>query len=155
VTGAAGLPEVKAGGNVLRPSTTLKLSLRLPPNLDAEKAADALRGLLLAEPPSGAHVEIEWEQPGQGWDSPQSAPWLEEVLGRASLEHFGAPPAGLGLGGSIPFMASLGARFPRCQFLATGVLGPESNAHGPNEFLHLPTAVRVTAVVADVLAAAP
>ena len=155
VTGASGLPEPAAGGNVLRPSTTLKLSVRLPPNADAVAAAAALTATLTAAPPAGAAVTVAMEQPGQGWDAPDSAPWLEEALRGASLEHFGEPPAALGLGGSIPFMAALGLRYPGCQFVATGVLGPESNAHGPNEFLHLPTACRVGAVVAEVLAAAP
>jgi acetylornithine deacetylase/succinyl-diaminopimelate desuccinylase-like protein len=155
ITGAAGLPEPVAGGNVLRPQTTLKLSVRLPPNADAELAAAALRERLLDAPPAGAVVDVTMEQPGQGWDAPGSAGWLTEALRDASVEHFGAPPAALGLGGSIPFMAALGLRFPDCQFLATGVLGPESNAHGPNEFLHVPYGKKLTAAVADVIAAAP
>jgi acetylornithine deacetylase/succinyl-diaminopimelate desuccinylase-like protein len=58
----------------------------------------------------------------------------------------------LGIGGSIPFMSMLGERFPKAQFLITGVMGPGSNAHGPNEFLDLPTGAKVTACVAQVLA---
>ncbi len=155
ITGAAGLPEPSAGGNVLRPATTFKFSVRLPPNADALAAAAVLSETLSADPPAGSAVTVRLEQPGQGWDAPSTSAWLKEALDSASVARFGAPPASLGLGGSIPFMAALGSRFPRCQFLATGVLGPESNAHGPNEFLHLPTARRLGAVVADVLAAAP
>ena len=58
----------------------------------------------------------------------------------------------MGEGGSIPFMAMLGERFPNAQFVVTGVLGPHSNAHGPNEFLHIPTGRRITQVIAQVLA---
>jgi acetylornithine deacetylase/succinyl-diaminopimelate desuccinylase-like protein len=155
ITGAAGLPALAEAGNVLRPETTLKFSLRLPPNLDAEQGAATLRRILEAEPPAHAGVEVELEQSAQGWDAPENAPWLATTLAKASLEHFGAPAAKLGLGGSIPFMAALGRRYPNGQFLATGVLGPESNAHGPNEFLHLPTAARISTVLAEVLAAAP
>jgi len=110
---------------------------------------------VLADPPGGAHVRVEWEEPAPGWDAPAQAPWLEEALEAASNAYFGASPRSAGLGGSIPFMASLGRRYPGTQFLATGVLGPESNAHGPNEFLHVPTATSVAATVAHVLAAAP
>jgi acetylornithine deacetylase/succinyl-diaminopimelate desuccinylase-like protein len=155
ITGAAGLPAPGDAGNVLRPSTTLKFSLRLPPNVDAPRSAAALAAALSADPPEGAQVRVELEEPAQGWDAPKSAAWLADALEAASLEHFGAPSAKLGLGGSIPFMASLGRRYSGVQFLATGVLGPESNAHGPNEFLHLPTARRLAAVVADLLAVAP
>lgn len=90
---------------------------------------------------------------GPGWDAPATEPWLADAVGEASVAAFGQPPGALGIGGSIPFMAMLGHRFPSAQFLVTGVMGPESNAHGPNEFLDLPTARRVTACVADVLAA--
>ena len=71
--------------------------------------------------------------------------------GRGVEAAFGAPARAMGEGGSIPFMGMLGDRFPEAQFLLTGVLGPGSNAHGPNEFLHLPTGKRLTACVAHVL----
>ena len=72
-------------------------------------------------------------------------------MAEASEAAFGAPARSLGEGGSIPFMGMLGHRFPEAQFLLTGVLGPGSNAHGPNEFLHVATGQRVTACVAHVL----
>ncbi len=87
-----------------------------------------------------------------GWNAPALAPWLEQSLARASEAAFGAPPAYMGEGGSIPFMAMLGEKFPQAQFVVTGVLGPHSNAHGPNEFLHIPTGQRVSTVIAQVLA---
>ncbi len=152
VTGAAGLPTPGDGGNVLRPATSAKLSLRLPPTVDADRAARRLKELLEAEPPYGATVTFQAEAPGNGWDAPATSPWLLESVNRASATHFGKPAMFHGLGGSIPFMSMLGERFPRAQFLITGVMGPGSNAHGPNEFLHVPTGVKVTACVAEVLA---
>jgi len=153
ITGAAGLPLPVDGGNVLRPVTSLKLSLRTPPTCDARRAVSRLKEILEADPPYGARVTLEtYGEGGSGWDAPATSPWLLESVDRASTTYFGKPAVFHGLGGSIPFMSMLGERFPRAQFLITGAMGPGSNAHGPNEFLHLPTGVRVTACVAQVLA---
>jgi acetylornithine deacetylase/succinyl-diaminopimelate desuccinylase-like protein len=152
VIGMDGLPSPSSGGNVLLPYTRAQLSLRLPPTLDAEGAGAALRILLEKDPPYGAHVGFDLGPSATGWHAPAVAPWLEQSLARASQVTFGAPPAYMGEGGTIPFMAMLGEKFPQAQFVVTGVLGPHSNAHGPNEFLHIPTGQRVTAVIAQVLA---
>jgi acetylornithine deacetylase/succinyl-diaminopimelate desuccinylase-like protein len=152
ITGIAGLPQPGDAGNVLLPSTTAKLSLRLPPTLDAEAAGTMVQQLLEADPPYRARVEFQRQSFASGWNAPALAPWLEASLARASEAAFGMPPAYMGEGGSIPFMAMLGERFPQAQFVVTGVLGPHSNAHGPNEFLHIPTGRRVTQVIAQVLA---
>ncbi len=152
VTGMEGLPELNFAGNVLLPTTTAKLSLRLPPTMDAAGAAKKVQALMEADPPHGAEVTFEPSSAGSGWNAPGTAPWLEESLARASEAVFGRPPAYMGEGGSIPFMAMLGEKFPQAQFVITGVLGPQSNAHGPNEFLHIPTGKKVTAAVARILA---
>src|SRR5262249_28577228 len=153
ITGAAGLPLPQDGGNVLRPSTSLKLSLRIPPTLDAERAARRLKEILEKAPPYGARVRCETSTPSPGWAAPAThARWLEAVHA-TSERHFGRPVMFKGLGGSIPFMAMLGERFPRAQFFITGTGGPGSNAHGPNEFLHVPYAQKLTACVADLIAA--
>jgi acetylornithine deacetylase/succinyl-diaminopimelate desuccinylase-like protein len=152
VTGAGGLPPTESAGNVLRPFTALQLALRVPPRVDAAAALGALKQALEADPPHGAQVSFEGDA-ADGWDAPALAPWLEKALGQASERHFGKPALAMGEGGSIPFMGMLGQRFPEAQFMITGVLGPESNAHGPNEFLHIPTGKRLTACVADVIAA--
>ena len=152
VTGMDGVPALGQAGNVLRPQTAVKLSLRLPPTLDGAKAAAALKRLLEAEPPQGAKVTFESEKSGSGWNAPALQSWLEQAVGQASQAYFGQPAAYMGEGGTIPFMGMLGEKFPEAQFLITGVLGPHSNAHGPNEFLHLPTGKRVSMVVADVVA---
>ena len=152
ITAADGLPQPDNAGNVLLPFTTATLSLRLPPGLDAEGASAVLVRLLTQDVPYGAQVKLEVRNAASGWNAPRLAPWLEKSLAAASHAAFGRPPAYIGEGGSIPFMGMLGARFPQAQFVITGVLGPHSNAHGPNEFLHIPTAKRVTAAVAQVLA---
>ncbi len=153
ITGAQGLPPLESAGNVLRPGTALKLSLRLPPTVDAERATEALRLLLERDPPYGARVRFRGEQSSSGWEAPPLTDWLAESVEQASQRHFGAGAVYMGEGGTIPFMGMLAERFPEAQFLITGVLGPHSNAHGPNEFLHIPTARRLTACVADVIAA--
>jgi acetylornithine deacetylase/succinyl-diaminopimelate desuccinylase-like protein len=152
VTGMAGLPSPFDAGNVLLPFTEAKLSLRLPPTVNAESAGVLLRALLEKDPPYGANVALELGSSATGWNAPPLAPWLEASLARASQAVFGAPAAYLGEGGTIPFMTMLGEKFPQAQFVVTGVLGPHSNAHGPNEFLHIPTGRRVSAVIAQVLA---
>ena len=153
VTGADGLPTPASAGNVLRPRTVLKLSLRLPPTIEGAKAGQALKALLEAEPPYGAKVTFEYDQTATGWHAPATAPWLEKVLNETSQKNYGKPAMWMGEGGTIPFMAMLGAKYPQAQFLITGVLGPHSNAHGPNEFLHIGYAKKLTACVVDVLAA--
>ncbi|MDH5245446.1 MAG: M20 family metallopeptidase [Betaproteobacteria bacterium] len=153
VTGAGGFPALADAGNVLRPRTSLKLSLRLPPLLDGAGALQALKRLLEADPPHGATVRFEADEGATGWNAPATAPWLEQALQAASNAYYGKPAAAIGEGGTIPFMAMLGKHFPDAQFLITGVLGPKSNAHGPNEFLHISYATRLTACVAMVLAA--
>jgi len=151
-TGQAGLPDLVQGGNVLRPKTSLKLSLRIPPTLDASNLDRKLQELLESNPPYGAHVTFEPEKGAGGWEAPKVAAWLEQSVDSASQAFFGKPATTWGEGGSIPFMGMLGQRYPNAQFLITGVLGPHSNAHGPNEFLHISTGKNVTACVAQVIA---
>jgi acetylornithine deacetylase/succinyl-diaminopimelate desuccinylase-like protein len=151
--GIDGVPSVADGGNVLRPFTRAQLSFRLPPTSDAAAARDALVRVLSADPPYGASVEAVVREIADGWNAPPTAPWLAAAIDDASVAGFGEPARTIGEGGTIPFMAMLGQRFPGAQFVITGVLGPETNAHGPNEFLHLPTAQHVTVAVAHLLEA--
>jgi acetylornithine deacetylase/succinyl-diaminopimelate desuccinylase-like protein len=152
VIGIDGLPAPQNAGNVMLPYTTARLSLRLPPTLPGSEAGTALRRVLLSDPPYGCEVGFAGDEAATGWNAPSLSPWLSEAVGRASKLAFGPPPAYMGEGGSIPFMGMLGEKFPRTQFVVTGVLGPHSNAHGPNEFLHIPTAKRVTISVASIIA---
>lgn len=153
ITGQAGMPDLLQSGNVLRPMTALKLSIRLPPTLDATDLDRKLKELLESDPPYGARVRFESEKGAGGWETPKSEPWLDSAVQRASQTTFGKPAVTWGEGGSIPFMGMLGERFPKAQFVVTGVLGPHSNAHGPNEFLDIGYAKKVTACVAEVIAA--
>ncbi|HTX63349.1 MAG TPA: M20/M25/M40 family metallo-hydrolase [Acidimicrobiales bacterium] len=154
VTGMDGIPSVRDGGNVLRPFTTAKFSLRLPPTVDAAKAMEAVESVLLADPPSRAEVRVHFDTPATGWAAPPLEDWVDAAFQRASEELFGMPAGSLGEGGTIPFLAMLGERYPGVPLVATGVLGPGSNAHGPNEFLHLPMAEAVTVATARLLEAA-
>jgi len=153
ITGADGWPAIGNAGNVLRPFTKLKLSIRIPPRVDAQAAAAAVKRTLEADPPYGAQVTFSDVGASAGWDAPELAPWLEQCLDEASRRHFGKPAMAMGEGGTIPFMYMLGEKFPKAQFCITGVLGPGSNAHGPNEFLHLPTARKLSLCIAEVLTA--
>ncbi len=156
VTGAEGLPPLASAGNVLRPRTAFKLSLRLPPLVDAGAAAVTLKQLLEQDAPYSARVLFQ-PDPGvaSGWNAPESAPWLRDALDAASRRYFDAPCGYIGQGGTIPLMNLLRQGFPSAQFMVCGVLGPQSNAHGPNEFLHVPYARRLTAAVAQAMAALP
>ncbi len=145
VTGAGGLPDIGNAGNVMRPGTSVRLSLRLPPGIPGDAAAARLTDLLTRDPPYGSRVRFD-AHGNDGWNAPPVAAWLE-----SSQTYFGRPAMYMGEGGTIPFMAMLGAEFPGAQFLVTGVLGPESNAHGPNEFLHIPTAQKLTCCVAETI----
>ncbi|MFT7599633.1 MAG: acetylornithine deacetylase/succinyl-diaminopimelate desuccinylase-like protein [Acidimicrobiales bacterium] len=151
VTGADGLPPTGKAGNVLRPSTSLKLSIRLPPTADSETALAELQSVLSADPPSGATITITDPEAATGWNAPDLDPWLADALEQASQDGFGQPMQLLGEGGTIPFMGMLGQKFPNAQFVITGVLGPESNAHGPNEFLDVAYAEKLTTCLAGVL----
>jgi acetylornithine deacetylase/succinyl-diaminopimelate desuccinylase-like protein len=150
ITGAGGMPALADAGNVSRPMTALRISIRIPPTIDPKKAFEAVKKTLLAEPPYNARVKFEGDY-AEGWNAPELAPWLEKSLDQASKDYFGAEAVHMGEGGTIPFMGMLGEKFPQAQFMITGVLGPHSNAHGPNEFLHIPCGKKVTCCVSQVL----
>jgi acetylornithine deacetylase/succinyl-diaminopimelate desuccinylase-like protein len=155
VTGAEGLPGLQDAGNVLRPYTAFKLSLRLPPLVDAGVAVQQVKALLEDNAPYQAQVTFEGGGSATGWNAPSTAPWLETALNAASQAHFGAPCGHIGQGGTIPLMNMLSQGFPKAQMMVCGVLGPKSNAHGPNEFLHVPYAKKLTAAVAQVISSFP
>jgi acetylornithine deacetylase/succinyl-diaminopimelate desuccinylase-like protein len=155
VIGADGLPAIESAGNVQRPFTSLQLSMRLPPLVDGAEAAAALTKILQSDPPYNARVSFVHDSAASGWNAPSIAPWLGSALDAASTDLFGKPAAYMGEGGTIPFMSMLNSKFPNAQLLVTGVLGPKSNAHGPNEFIDIGYAKRVCAAAARVIAAIP
>ena len=150
-TGIEGIPALADAGNVLRPYTAMKISMRLPATVDGEVASQAMKETLETSPPSNAKVSFELDHAASGWNAPEIAPWLHASLERASQGSYGRGVMYMGEGGTIPFMAMLGDYFPEAQFMITGVLGPQSNAHGPNEFLHIPFARKLTTCVAQVI----
>jgi len=152
ITGVDGIPAITVAGNVLRPHTSVKLSIRLPPSLNPKVAGEALHKVLTANPPYGAQIECHVEKFSPGFDAPPFAEWLDTSMSKASNYFYKKPANYVGEGGSIPFMGLLKEKFPQAQFVITGILGPESNAHGPNEFLHIDFAKRVTACVTSILA---
>lgn len=151
VVGADGLPPSNNAGNVLRPYTQLQLSMRIPPMVNPIEAQNAIEKVLIENPPYNASISVHFEEAASGWNAPETAEWLALAMNRASEEFYGESSCSLSEGGTIPFMAMLGDQFPRAQFVITGVLGPGSNAHGPNEFLHVPYAKKLTACVAFIL----
>jgi acetylornithine deacetylase/succinyl-diaminopimelate desuccinylase-like protein len=160
VTGVEGFPDLNNAGNVLRPYTAFKLSLRLPPLVDGNEASLRLQALLEDNAPYNAKVTFHADGRAgalgaNGWNAPELSPWLDQALNAASNTHFGAPLGYIGQGGTIPLMSMLQQGFPKAQMMVCGVLGPKSNAHGPNEFLHVPYGKKLTAAVAQVIAACP
>jgi acetylornithine deacetylase/succinyl-diaminopimelate desuccinylase-like protein len=151
VTGSEGMPHPQQAGNVLRPFTSLKLSLRLPPRTEATAAAEALKTLLEKDPPYHAKVEFHIEDAAGGWDAPPMQKDLAALIEESSQKYFGKEALAMGEGGSIPFMGMLGEKFPKAQFVITGVLGPGSNAHGPNEFIDVDYAKKLTGAVTHLL----
>ena len=151
IVGSDGMPSTANAGNVLRPYTTLQLSMRIPPMVDPKKAVDAIEKILKDDIPYGASVELEFEEAAEGWNAPESKTWLLNAIEKASKEYFNQMPCTIGEGGTIPFMAMLGKQFPEAQFVITGVLGPQSNAHGPNEFLHIPFAKNLTCCISSII----
>ena len=152
IVGVDGMPSTANAGNVLRPYTTFQLSMRIPPTASAKKVVSAMKKTLGENIPYDATVELKFEKAGEGWNAPESKPWLLEAIDKASKQYFGQIACSIGEGGSIPFMGMLGKQFPEAQFVITGVLGPKSNAHGPNEFLHIPFAKRLTCCISSIIA---
>jgi acetylornithine deacetylase/succinyl-diaminopimelate desuccinylase-like protein len=153
VTGASGLPDSSISGNVLRPYTELVVSVRLPPGVKSATAMEAFERTLIMDPPSNADISVEFSSAAEGWLMPPAPDWLKDAINEASISAFGRPAGYAGEGGSIPFLAVLQERYPAVQFVATGVLGPGSNAHGIDEMLDLPTVIGVTNSIATIIAA--
>lgn len=151
VVGVSGAPDVDNAGNVLRPYTEVKLSLRLPPTVDSKSAQEKLKTILLDNPPYNAKITLDFEEPADGWSAPEMSEDLSNSVNDASVKWFGKPAVSMGEGGTIPFMAMLGEKYPAAQFVITGVLGPESNAHGPNEFLHIPFVKVLNCCIVDIV----
>ncbi len=152
IVACEGLPNPNNAGNVTIPWLKVKLSMRLAPTTDANKAAELLKKTLERNPPFNAKITFDIKEAGSGWNAPKESSALNKIINTASKNYFGKESVRMGEGGSIPFMGMLGEKFPKAQFLITGVLGPNSNAHGPNEFLHIEMGKNLTSCVAEVIA---
>ena len=152
IVGIDGVPDIKDAGNVLRPNTDLKLSFRIPPLVNSKKAQIKLNKILTENPPYNSNIEIEFDEPADGWSAPKLSENLNKVINQSSYEFYKKPAISMGEGGTIPFMAMLGEKYPEAQFIITGVLGPNSNAHGPNEFLHIPYVKKLNCCISYILA---
>ncbi|EGR30789.1 hypothetical protein IMG5_123770 [Ichthyophthirius multifiliis] len=150
-TGVDHLPNTSNAGNVLRPETTIKLSVRIPPTKCVKEAKETLIKLLTENPPYGAQVTCTNVIGNSGWNCPPVEKYLENSIQSASKAFYGKDALYLGEGGSIPLMGLLQRLFPKAQFVVTGVLGPNSNAHGPNEFLHIPFTKKLICCIAKIL----
>lgn len=152
--GIDGVPSNGDAGNVLRPGTALKVSLRIPPTADPVEVQAEMKRTLESDAPYGAHVKFADSEAAPGWNAPDLAPWLKSAIEDASIANYNNSMQLFGEGGTIPFMGMLGEKFPKAQFVVIGVLGPESNAHGPNEFLEVAYAEKLTCCLAQILDAA-
>eukprot|EP00824_Muranothrix_gubernata_P021667 TRINITY_DN479_c0_g1_i1.p1 TRINITY_DN479_c0_g1~~TRINITY_DN479_c0_g1_i1.p1 ORF type:complete len:483 (+),score=91.68 TRINITY_DN479_c0_g1_i1:3-1451(+) len=137
ITGAESLPNLENAGNVLRPTTTLKMSMRLPPPLNPYKAMEKAKEILSKDVPHNAKVEFIGNFCAPGLECPMLSPELEKSLDDSAKTFMGHPALYMGEGGSIPFMAMLHEMYPSTQIIVTGILGPGNNAHGPNEMLNI------------------
>ena len=107
-TGVEGMPGIQNAGNVLRPYTSLRLSFRLPPSVEAKDVATYLEKELTRDAPYGAKVTFTVDKAQKGWAAPKLAPWLSQSLQTASNTFYGKSAMFTGEGGSIPFMCMLG-----------------------------------------------
>lgn len=151
-TGADGMPHVDRAANVLREFTKLTLSFRIPPTVDTVLPLKRLKQVIEQNPPYGASISYTPLKHAKGWNMPEMGPALENAIDLAAESCFGKPPCYSGDGGSIPFMTLLSERFPDAKFLITGALSLDSNAHGPNEFLHIGYVKKITLAVAGMIA---
>lgn len=153
ITGAAGLPDTSIAGNVVRSSTAVKISLRLPPSATPASCEAKLIEILSANPPNNAKVTVKGGHSGQGWCMKPMDPWLTSVVKRAGSDFFeGKDTGSYGMGGSIPFLAELDKMYPDTTILALGLIGPKSNAHAVNECINLTFAKKLTKALSHLIA---
>lgn len=150
-----GLPSLENGSAQLRTHTTLSLSMRLPPAVDAGRALQAMKDALTHDVPYGAEVTITQSSVCPGFYAPQDASWLAQAWQSAGTTLFDHEPDVANEGGTIGILQDFRKNFPESPFLMTGMLGPQSNAHGPDESLDIAYWEKLTAALVHVLAAVP
>jgi acetylornithine deacetylase/succinyl-diaminopimelate desuccinylase-like protein len=152
ITGAGGLPDFKKAGNVVRASTSVRVSMRLPPNMDAQVAAKAVQGKLSTDVPYNCKVEIDGGHDGNGWCMKEPETWVHNAINSAAKSFYDGKEYGTyGMGGSIPFLSQLGGVYPKTFIMALGLIGPNANAHAPNECINLAFAKKLTCAMSHIL----
>ncbi|HHU09522.1 MAG TPA: dipeptidase [Intrasporangiaceae bacterium] len=144
-------PSVETASNTLVPTARAKVSVRIAPDQDDERAFELVKDHLLANVPWGARVEVELEERGLGFAANAEGPIYEQARA-AFTDAWGVAPVDIGVGGSIPFVAAFAEQFPDAAILVTGVEDPDTRAHGANESLHLGEFERVCVAEAILLA---
>lgn len=153
ITGASGLPDIQIAGNVIRSQTSVRLSMRLPPSCDPQKATEALTKKLTEDVPYNLKVDVKGGHAGSGWCMKTMEPWLDTAMRKAGSDFFEGKDTGTyGMGGSIPFLSELGKMYPTAVILAFGLIGPNANAHAPNECINLTYAKKLTCALSHLIA---
>jgi len=138
IVGAAGLPAMPVAGNVLRPFTTVRISIRTPPNFDCNVGGDIIENAFNKDIPFNAKVEIKNKVLANGVLCPLPSEKLKLSLSKASKAFFDNNDyAEVGVGGSIPFINIIATMYPNSLFVITGCVNNDSNINGPNENLNL------------------
>eukprot|EP01134_Creolimax_fragrantissima_P007648 CFRG7648T1 len=151
VTGGCGLPDVSDAGNVLRPWTQLRVGIRLPPNVNGHDAAKKLEEVLTKDPPYGCKISVTGLQGGNGFCTKPFPIYLNDSIRDASMAFFGQAHSSFGIGGSIPFLSELGQKYPEAQIIPMGAMGPDCNAHNPDESIDLPYAKKFVCFLSHLL----
>lgn len=152
ITGIDGLPPIKTAGNVLRASTTARLSIRLPPSCKPDVALEGLKKTLSTDVPYNCHLDIQSGMTGSGWCMKALDERMSGIVSKAGSDFFdGADTGTYGMGGSIPFLSELDKMYPEAYIFAIGLIGPKANAHGPNECMNLAFAKKLTCSLSHML----
>ena len=144
----ADITPLDVAGNVLAPSATARLSLRIAPGQDPQAALEALSAHLHAHVPFGARLTITGREAGPAFDGTQATPASQAALWAMSTAWRGEAVS-VGQGGSIPFIATLKEVFPDAEVLVTGIEDPDTRAHSEDESMHLGELERI--IVAEAL----
>ena len=151
VTGMSGFPEAEIAGNVLRKSTSCRLSIRTPPTLSKEKAKKTIEKILTENIPYNAKVKVDFPALVDGWILKKLDSKINESFMKSSMFLFGSECYNLGSGITIPFVNMLNEKYKNCNMFVSGLLGPKSNAHSPNECLNIDYSIKLTVALAHLI----
>lgn len=151
ITGFTGFPQTEIAGNVLRNKTTCRVAIRLPPTANAKSIETKCREIMTSNPPFNCKITLSNVEAGYGWAAKELPDVLKDSFNKSSKTLFGREFFCFGEGGSIGFIHDLGELYPDCQMLVTGVLGPKTNAHCPNECLNIDYTEKITVALAHTI----